>query len=283
MADSGFVDISKITDVKERVIVQQVLGLAKKELELRKMCRVIPMSKLVAEVRIATSLAGVRHVKELEEAKLDSIAYTKVNFDLAAFGKNVVHVAVSEEAERQSNVNLLQMDTQDAGTAMAQMENQDIIEALDGLAVTNDVTGSNWGAANDPSDDIMAAVTHIASLRKGMVADTIVMFPTLYGKLVSNEEVKKYIRKDNITEKGVLKEICGLRVVSHPAMQFATNYTTTCYVLDSKAPALVFGDGPKMAKKIDGGAKFYNAIAIAQWEQPKLVLSDAAVRIKSVG
>ncbi|MCW3134430.1 MAG: phage major capsid protein [Methanophagales archaeon] len=282
MADSGFVDISKITDVKERVIVKQVLGLAKKEMELRKICRVIPMPELTAEIRIATSLAGVRHVKELEEAKLDSVAYTKVNFDLAAFGKNVVHVAVSEEAERQSNVDLLQMNTQDAATALAQMENQDIVEALDALPATNDVTGSDWGDANDPSDDIMAAVTHIASLRKGLTADTIVMYPTLYGKLVSNEEVKKYIRKDSITEKGKLGEICGLKIISHPAMQFATNYTSTCYVLDSKAPALALGDGPKMAKKIDGGAKFYNAIAIAQWEQPKLVLSDAVVRIKSV-
>ena len=283
MADSGFVDISKITNVKDRVIVKQVFGLAQQQLKLRTICKVIPMPKLTADVRVATSLAGQRHVKELQEARLDSIAFTKVSFDLATYGKNVVHVAISEEANRQTDLNLLDIHVQDAATALATMENMDIAEELDTLSAGNNITGSSWAEANDPADDIMAAVEQIESQEKGFTADTIVMHPTVYAKLVSNEEVRKYIDKSSITEKGELKEICGLKVLKHPALSQVSNYQSVAFVLDTKAPGMVFGDGPKMAKKIDGGAKFYTSLAIAKWGQPKLLLTDAIVRITNIG
>jgi len=278
----GFLDINKIQDIKAKVIAGEVIGLSKAKLDLRELCEVIPMPKLLGTRYIATSLSANENVKVLEEADIDSHDYTKVDFDLAYKGKNVVHVAIPDESEMQADFSVIRLHTQDAAAALAKVENKQIIEALNDA--THSVTGSSWSGANDPSDDIMQAIAEISDSDQLFSPDTLLMHPLVWAKLSSNEEIKKYIARDTVAKTGKLPQVCGLNVVSHPAMAyFTTNtYTDTAIVLDSKAPALCLGDGPVKVKKYYNNTKFYTGIAVAKWIQPKLLLDDAVRYITGV-
>ncbi len=64
------------------------------------------MDTLTARVDITTKLAGQEKVPPLVEAELSGQSYTAVEFDL---WKNVVHIAVSDEARRARTGSVLEV------------------------------------------------------------------------------------------------------------------------------------------------------------------------------
>jgi len=274
---TGFIDVADIEDIEAKVVVSEVLGLARNKYKLRELCRVIKMPDLLGDMPVATRLAGIKHVPPLKEAELSKEAYTWVHFDLEAYGKNVVHIAISYEAGKKKNLvgDILASNVKDAAGAIAQMENEDIASVLPtGFA---NQTGSDWGGDNDPSDDVMEAIATMINLDKGYEPTYLAMNPLVWADLVSNDYVRKQMER-NMMVKGEVPTYCGLKVLTDVAI----TPNTSCFVLATEAPALVLGDGPSMVQKYSGNAAFYTGYAIAKFAEPKVVQADAGIEITGV-
>jgi hypothetical protein len=262
-------DISAIEAV---TILDEVLGLARPQYVLRNVCRPVRMDSLTARVDIATTLAGKEKVPPLVEAEIVAEAYTDVDFDL---WKNVVHVAISDEARKKAAHDILGLHVSDAARDLARMENKQIDEALDGAT---DVAGADWGdTTKNPYNDIVAVMTTIEGA--GYPVDAIVAHPLVWGDFFGNPFVKGQLQGQVMP---------GGRVFSVPGLPGVTGYSdfsclnTIAFVLSRSAPALVLGEGPTEAARYRDEKAGYDAYIIRQWLQPKLVLAGAIRELTGV-
>jgi hypothetical protein len=262
-------DISAIEAV---TILDEVLGLAVPQYVLRNVCRPVRMDSLTARVDIATALAGKEKVPPLVEAEIVAEAYTDVDFDL---WKNVVHVAISDEARKKAAHDILGLHVSDAARDLARMENKQIDEALDGAT---DVAGADWGdITKNPYNDIVAVMTTIEGA--GYPVDAIVAHPLVWGDFFGNPFVKGQLQGQVMP---------GGRVFSVPGLPGVTGYSdfsclnTIAFVLSRAAPALVLGEGPTEAARYRDEKAGYDAYIIRQWLQPKLVLAGAIRELTGV-
>jgi len=262
-------DISAIEAV---TILDEVLGLARPQYVLRNVCRPVRMDSLTARVDIATALAGKEKVPPLVEAEIVAEAYTDVDFDL---WKNVVHVAISDEARKKAAHDILGLHVSDAARDLARMENKQIDEALDGAT---DVAGADWGdTTKNPYNDIVAVMTTIEGA--GYPVDAIVAHPLVWGDFFGNPFVKGQLQGQVMP---------GGRVFSVPGLPGVTGYSdfsclnTIAFVLSRAAPALVLGEGPTEAARYRDEKAGYDAYIIRQWLQPKLVLAGAIRELTGV-
>jgi len=261
-------DISSIEAV---TILDEVLGLARPDYILRQICRKVRMDSLTARVDIATALTGQEKVPPLVEAEISAEAYSAVDFDL---WKNVVHVVLSDEARKKAAHDILGLHVSDAARDLARMENKQIDEALDGAT---DVAGSDWGGANNPYDDINPVITTIEG--NGYPVDAIVAHPLVWGDFFSNDDVKGTL---------VGQKMPDGRVFPVPGLPGVTGYSehavlnTSTFVLSTRAPALLLGEGPTEAARYRDEKAGYDAYIIRQWLEPKLVLSDAIRELTGV-
>ncbi len=262
-------DISAIEAV---TVLDEVLGLARPQYILRNLCRIVPMPNLQARIDIATALAGQEKVPPLVEAEIDAQAYTPVSFDL---WKNVVHVALSDEAVKKTGHGILSMNTTDAARDLARMENKQIDEIFDGAT---DVAGADWGdTTKNPYNDILPVMTTING--KGFDVDAIVAHPLVWGDFFSNPFVKGQLQ-------GVVMP--SAKIFSIPGLPGVKGYSdyqllsTSAFVLSTSAPAITLGDGPTEAAKYRNEKAGYDAYIIRQWLEPKIVLSDAIRELTGV-
>ena len=262
-------DISAIEAV---TILDEVLGLARPQYVLRNVCRPVRMDSLTARVDVATALAGKEKVPPLVEAEIVAEAYTDVDFDL---WKNVVHVAISDEARKKAAHDILGLHVADAARDLARMENKQIDEALDGAT---DIAGADWGdTTKNPYNDIVAVMTTIEGA--GYPVDAIVAHPLVWGDFFGNPFVKGQLQGQVMP---------GGRVFSVPGLPGVTGYSdfsclnTIAFVLSRAAPALVLGEGPTEAARYRDEKAGYDAYIIRQWLQPKLVLAGAIRELTGV-
>jgi len=262
-------DISAIEAI---TILDEVLGLARPQYVLRNVCRPVRMDSLTARVDIATALAGKEKVPPLVEAEIVAEAYTDVDFDL---WKNVVHVAISDEARKKAAHDILGLHVSDAARDLARMENKQIDEALDGVT---DVAGADWGTStNNPYADIVGVMGTIEGA--GYPVDSIVAHPLVWGDFFGNPFVKGQLQGQVMP---------GGRVFSVPGLPGMTGYSdfsclnTIAFVLSRAAPALVLGEGPTEAARYRDEKAGYDAYIIRQWLQPKLVLAGAIRELTGV-
>ncbi len=93
--NAGIVKPDDVEDVQAVVILDEVMGRARPNYNLRSICRVIPMDQLVCTIDLATGFTVQRKVPPLVEAEISKDVYSTVTFNL---WKNVGHVVVSDEA-----------------------------------------------------------------------------------------------------------------------------------------------------------------------------------------
>jgi len=260
-----------IADIEAVTILDEVLGLARPDYVLRQVCRPVRMDSLTARVDIATSLTGQEKVPPLVEAEISAEAYSAVGFDL---WKNVVHVVLSDEARKKAAHDILGLHVSDAARDLARMENKQIDEEMDGAT---DVAGSDWGGANNPYDDINPVISAIEG--NGYPVDAIVAHPLVWGDFFSNDDVKGTL---------VGQKMPGGKVFPVPGLPGVTGYSdhvclnTSVFVVSTRAPALVFGEGPMEAARYRDEKAGYDAYIIRQWLEPKLVLGDAIRELTGV-
>ncbi len=284
---AGMVTPSDIADIEAVTILEEVLGLARPQYNLRAVCRQIPMDQLTMRVDIATSLAGSEKVPALVEAEIKKESYTAINFDL---WKNVVHVALADEAQMKAAHPLLQMHVADAAKRSARMENKQIAEIIE-ADVTEKVPSasySDWGAVTsgvsntNPFTAIIASINYIQG--KGYPVDFMAMHPTLFGKFIQNTYVRELVKAGMAT---IGNNGGNFTLPGYPTIRLITDYTLTETPTSSvgpilgstSAPGAVLGNGPTMAAQYRNELAGYDGYIIRQWLQPKVVIQDALSKI----
>jgi hypothetical protein len=271
MRSGQIVGISEIEAVEAKVVMEEVLGLARPQYVLRNLCREVRMDQLVMSIDIATAPSGKEKVPEMQEAEIVRQAYSRQDFSL---WKNVVHVVVSDEARLRSAHDVLRLHTTDAGNELARMENsqiQTLAETATGIA------GTDWGTdTNNPYDDIGAAMDVVEAK---YAVDFIAANPRVWLDFFSNDNVKGTNQPIQIPS-GTSFAIPGLPNVQGYSDRVLTN--TLAVVGSERAPALVLGVGPTESARYRNEPSGYDAYIIRQWLEPKLVLSDAIRKLTGV-
>lgn len=275
-----------IADIEAVTILDEVLGLARPQYKLRPVCRPIRMDSLTARIDVATALAGQEKVPALVEAEITAEAYTKVDFDL---WKNVVHVALSDEARKKAAHDILGLHVSDAARDLARMENKQIVEIAE--ACTEKVGGtaySDWGAITSGLSDTNPMLAIQASMQyiegKGYEPDFMALHPTLWGKFIQNTYVRDLVHAGiaSIGAAGGQFSLPGFPTVK-VFVDYALTETPTAslgpLVGSTTAPALVLGQGPTEAARYRDEKAGYDAYIIRQYLEPKLVLDDAIDKI----
>jgi hypothetical protein len=268
-------------------ILEEVLGRARPGYKLRQLCRLIRMDNLTARLDIATALTGQEKVPPLVEAELAAQAYSAVEFDL---WKNVVHIVISDEAAKKAAHDIMNLNIDDASRDLNRMENKQISETAE--ACTEKVSGtvySAWGAMTTPPNSdtnpfiaIQASIEYIES--KGYEPDFMALNPSLWGKFITNSYVKDLVHAGVAT---VGRDGGQFTLPGYPTIKVITdNHLTQIptgsvgpLIGDSKAPALVLGEGPTEAAQYRNEKAGYDAYIIRQYLQPKLVINDAIDKI----
>jgi hypothetical protein len=278
---------SDIAEVEAVTILDEVLGLARPQYTLRGVCRQIPMDQLTMRVDIATSLAGSEKVPALVEAEIKKQAYTAVNFDL---WKNVVHVALADEAQMKAAHPLLQMHVSDAARDLARMENKQIAEILEG-DITEKVSSaaySDWGAFTSGvsnTNPFTAIIAHINYIQgKGYPVDFMAMHPTIFGKFIQNTYVRDLVKAGMAT---LGNNGGNFTLPGYPTIRLITDYALTetptstigPIIGSTAAPGSALGLGPTMAAQYRNELAGYDGYIIRQWLEPKVVLDAALSKI----
>jgi len=261
-----------ITSIEAVTVLDEVLGLARPQYILRGICRGIRMDALTASIDVATKLTGREKVPPLGEAVLSAQDYTDVDFDL---WKNVVHVAISDEAMKKAAHDVMGLHVADAARDLARMENKQIAEELAGAT---DVSGVDWGTStNNPFDKLVEVIATIEG--NGYPVDWIAAHPIVWGDFLSNPFVKGSLQGVQLPA-GRVFQVPGLPGVTGVSDNQLTN--TVAYVGSSVAPAMVLGEGPTEAARYRDEKAGYDAYIIRQWIQPKLVIGDAVRELTGV-
>ncbi len=280
---AGIVQPGDISDVQAVTVLNEVLGLARPQYTLRNICRVIPMDNLTQRIDVATAIAGKEKVPPLVEAEITKESYSAVNFDL---WKNVVHVAMADEAQMKSAHPLLQMSISDAARDVARMENKQIAEVLE-ANITEKVSGTvyaDWGAqtsgvsTTNPFTAIIASVNYIRG--KGYPVDFMAMHSTIFGKFIQNTWVRDLVKAGMATMAQntgafTLPGYPTIRIIVDDALTETPTGSVGPIVGSTAAPGPVLGKGPTMAAQYRNEKAGYDAYIIRDWLEPKVALDDA--------
>lgn len=266
-----------ISAIEATVVLDEVLGLATAEQRLRQLCGVVRMPELVMSVDVGTLRTGSEKVPAMVEAELNADAYVPTSFEL---WKNIDHIAFADESVKKARHDIVRLHTQKTARVLGAMENSQISTVLTDLT---DQTGADWGdksggeSVNSPFDDIGAAIATIMGL--GYEPDKIAMGPLAWADFVGNTHVQKSIQA------GMVKIGDSIALPMFPTMQLVVDNaltSTVCYVLDSKAPCVMLGEGPTEAEKYRHAPAGFTGYVVRQYLQPKMVLADAGREITGV-
>lgn len=259
-----------VSNLAARVTIQEVLGLARPLYRLRDLCTTVGMPRLVARLRLATDYTGQEKVPELVEADIKSQAYSVVDFNL---WKNVVHVALSKEAELKTDADVLALHIKSAARELARMENSQIATEIEADG-TAGPTSYDWSAKtsgvsdHDPMTDIMNGVEpiHVAGFEAKIIAFNFQQ----YADLIANTHVTSLLERGTILKTGKLPAIVGLQIITDE------NITDDhVYLVDPDAPAIILGEGPEMAVSYgQDSPKFYQGYAIAKFIEPQVAVAN---------
>jgi hypothetical protein len=180
-------DITQVSTIQAKVVLEEVLGLARPLYNLRQITRVIRMPQLVMSIDKATKLVGTEKVAALVEADIKTESFTRVDFDL---WKNVVHVVISDEARLKAAHDLLRLHTEDGARELAKMENSQIVTEAETATA---IAGADWGATsgtppestNNPFDNINSALDAVWA--NGYPPDFMAVHPRPWSDFITNK------------------------------------------------------------------------------------------------
>jgi len=260
-----------ISAIEAKVVLEEVLGLARPEYTLRQICRVIPVPQLVMSIDVATTLTGREKVPPMVEAELSAQAYSRVNFDL---WKNVVHVVIADEARKKVSHDIMNFHIEDAAGDLARMENSQIATIAETATA---VAGSDWGdTTKNPYVDISGVMTTIKA--KGPV-DFIAAHSLVWADFLSNPFVRGTLVGVQFPA-GDVFPVPGLPGVTGYSDDALTN--TVAIVGSRRGRALILGDGPTEAAQYRNEPAGYDAYIIRQWLEPKLPVAGAIRKLTGV-
>jgi hypothetical protein len=264
---AAIVETPDITAVDLKILLQEILGLQRPAYNLRNATRQINMNALKASIPVYTKLTAEEKVGELVEAPVKSGAWATLDFSL---WKNVVHIVVSDEAQKRANVDIFGTQTRDAAGALTASENSQIKTVLEGGTT---VAGANWGVStNSPYTDLIGVMSTIAA--NGYPADFVAAHPLVWGNFFGNPFVKGQLAGavyPDFTQGG------GFPIIGLPGVTGFSDFalTNTIAIVGSKNNACVLGVGPTEAARYRNELGGYDAYIIRQYLQPQVAVSDA--------
>ncbi len=285
-AAAGVLTPGNISGIQAVTILDEVLGRARVDYNLRGICRSIRMDNLTMRIDLATGFTGQEKVKPMIEAEIAKDVYTPVNFDL---WKNVVHVVAADETQMKAAHAVLDQSVDEAARELPRMENSQIsaiVEACSEMA--GSVVYSDWGAFTSGVSDTNPMIAIVASIdaiqKKGWPVNFMAMHPTLWGKFILNTYVRDLVHA-GIMQVG--KDGGRFTLPGYPNIKIYTDYALTetptstkgPIVGSSRAPGLVLGEGPTTAARYRDEGKGMDAFIIRQWLEPKLIIDDALDKI----
>ncbi len=192
---AGIFDTPDSSTIKAIVVLDQVLGLTFRQYRLRECFQIINSPQLVLSVDLGTKFSATGRILPLEEAQVVKQTYARTTFDLAAIGKNVAHILLSDESEKQAVHDVFALHVSNAAMALVKLENSQLATIAESDAGAGAGVGSyaTMNSNNDfslynPLTDIDAQYDAIA--QSGFQVDTVAMHPTVWKNFRSNTFVR---------------------------------------------------------------------------------------------
>lgn len=270
---ASMVTVNDVTSIKALTVLEEVLGIARPQYTLTNACRVIPTDTLEFSVDTATKLTAAEDVPDLVEADLVKNQYTRTAFDLLP---NVVHVAMSGKAQKQSVHNLMGIAIEDAAGALAKSKNTQIKTVLESTTRTS--PGGNWLSTDNPYEDIDTAVDAIEVTYEAGVANTLAAPRKVWTAFWSNPFVKGQLQGAAFPTTRVFSVpgLPGFTGIMDSAMT-----AETMVVCDRNQYAFL-AQGPVEAESYRNAKGNYDAWIIRDWKQCKKVVNDAGYKLTGI-
>jgi hypothetical protein len=261
-----------ISAIRSEVILQETLNIARPNYLMRNACRVVPSMTLAFKVRRGTALTASEKVPVLEEAKIATVGVDYIPYEL---WKNVVLVVVPIESRYQTGANILSLDIEDSGKALAAAENKQIKEVAE---AAEEVEGHDWGDSNNPYVDVAAAMEEM----KPYSIDFMAANPLVWMNFFGNDKVKGANMGVQTPEglMGGLFQIPGLpgvKGISDPGLT-----DTLALIGSTKAPGILHADGPSESARFSNELAGYDAFIVRHWIQPQIDVSNAIRQVTGV-
>jgi hypothetical protein len=260
--------VTDLSAIKAQVVMDEVLGLARPQYLLRKTCSIYRSRNLNFNVDIATKLTGREKVPRLVEAEIAAEAYSRKSFTL---WKNVVHIAVADEAAFESAHDVIQLQVKDAARDIARMENKQIIATYEGETGTD----GNWSSNGKPISDLTTGINTM--LASGYSPDYLICSPTAWALLISHDEIAKFAQA-GLLKVGGDTPTGTMQLPAFPTLKLIVDNgvaANTAILIDSKAPAVLLGEGPTETAQYRNEAAGYTAYIIRQYLQPQVVIGES--------
>ena len=281
--------VSDISAIKAKVVMQEVLGLARPLYKLRPLCDGRAMPKLVQTFYTATQISASRKVPKGVEADINVQTYAKTDMDL---WKNVGHVVIFDEDRMMADVDVFGIGREDAAKAISAAENLDIGDELKN-ATEMAAVGVWTTQTNRPLDDIGKAIAELAAgdatnnAEVSANATHLAFHPDVWNAFITHDKVVPLI------DAGLLRvPIAGaqegaISIPMWPDLRIvidASLLRTSAFVVAANAPGVILGEGPTETAAYRNEPAGYDAFIIRQWVQPKLVSkNNPAGTAKTIG
>jgi hypothetical protein len=275
---AGILDTPQVQTLTSVQILNMIIGEEYRQYYLQEGCTRVPVPKLELRVPIANKYEASEKVPPMVEPNVLNTQFTMVQFNL---WKNVVALAVEDEARLRPSVDPFASQIKTAATALGRAVAKQIAEELSKF---DDVAKESWSAlgasdnfsAYNPLDHIAAEYSNIAD--KGFDVDTIVMHPRTWAAYQSNTFIKGYTI--------LTPERLGMGVFPLPGWPGITAIVDSVFTQGQAAlydkKTFLLGEGPtviEQGRDIDKGMDKY---VIRQWVQPLLTSKDAGVRLTNI-
>jgi len=250
--------------MRSQVVLEEIMGFARPKYMLRNICRIIPTMILAFKTRKGTGLTAQEKVPVLEEPEISTVKIDWLPWEL---WKNVVLVVMPIESRYQPGANLMALDVEDSGKALAASENSQIKAVAEDV---EDIAGADWGDDVNPYDDIGAAMLEIAPYPVNFVAAN----PLVWLDFFSNNRVKGTGQAVQTPEglMGGIFTIPGLPGVK--GISEASLTSTIALIGSTEAPAIMLADGPSESARFSNELAGYDAFVIRHWLQPQANIKE---------
>lgn len=263
-----------VSGIRAQVILEEVLGYARPRYTLRNICRIVSATQLKFRVDKATVITAHEKVPPLEEPEIKASLFTPIEFSL---WKNAVLIVISDEARMTAAHDIMALQVQDAGKALAASENGQIKTIAEAAEETSG--GADWGTStNNPYDNIGAAMDDISPFP----TDFMAAHPRVWLDFFSNNYVKGQALGVQAPQQlmGGVFTIPGLPGVTGISDIALTS--TIALVGSTQAPGMMFGDGPVESARFRNELAGYDAFIVRHWMQPQVVISQGIRKLTGV-
>ncbi len=224
-------------------IAMRVLKGAIELTDLAPLCATVQVPELNATIPVYSVPVGNEDLEPFETSDIKGSDFTHIDFNLK---KDRVKVAVSDESRFRSRAgDPLTLQEGAASDRLAQLLNKKIVAALDTTPQTT--AGADWGGNNNPITDIATAVAALRPYK----ADYVAMGATAFANYTSHIQIN-----NNTLIGNAVSMVPGYNM---PILVSTEIGATDAYVIASKAPGAVIGQGPVKVRKadvMDGGEVF---------------------------